>query len=100
MLCGLGVGEEEPRYRFYIQVIPLGRNRPHPMKFARRPTPRPLLGSTPWPAKRAALLPESSPLLDDLKDLDVEGLSPVEALKEILLVYSTTKLGLPCSTRQ
>ena len=70
------------------------------MKFARRPTPRPLLGSAAWPAKRAALLPESSPLLDELKDLDVEGLSPVEALKEVLLVYSTTKLGLPCSTRQ
>ncbi|HKY79741.1 MAG TPA: DNA mismatch repair protein MutS [Anaerolineales bacterium] len=34
-------------------------------------------------AKQAALFPESSPLLDELKALDVEGLSPVEALNKL-----------------
>jgi DNA mismatch repair protein MutS len=34
-------------------------------------------------AKQAALFPESSPLLDELKALDVEGLSPIEALNKL-----------------
>ncbi|MEX2161016.1 MAG: DNA mismatch repair protein MutS [Anaerolineales bacterium] len=34
-------------------------------------------------AKQAALFPESSPLLDELKALDIEGLSPIEALNKL-----------------
>ncbi|MCL5428341.1 MAG: DNA mismatch repair protein MutS [Chloroflexi bacterium] len=34
-------------------------------------------------AKQAALFPESSPLLDELKGLDIEGLSPIEALNKL-----------------
>lgn len=34
-------------------------------------------------AKQAALFPETSPLLDDLKSLDIEGLSPIEALNKL-----------------
>jgi DNA mismatch repair protein MutS len=34
-------------------------------------------------AKQAALFPETSPLLDDLKNLDIEGLSPIEALNKL-----------------
>ncbi|MGH2581905.1 MAG: DNA mismatch repair protein MutS [Anaerolineales bacterium] len=35
------------------------------------------------PAKQAALFPESSPLLDELSELDVEGMSPIEALNKL-----------------
>jgi DNA mismatch repair protein MutS len=34
-------------------------------------------------ARQAALFPESSPLLEELKALDVEGLSPIEALNKL-----------------
>ena len=34
-------------------------------------------------AKQAALFPESSPLLDELAGLDVEALSPIEALNKL-----------------
>jgi DNA mismatch repair protein MutS len=34
-------------------------------------------------AKQAALFPESSPLLDELSELDVEGMSPIEALNKL-----------------
>ena len=34
-------------------------------------------------AKQAALFPESSPLVDELKGLDIEGLSPIEALNKL-----------------
>lgn len=34
-------------------------------------------------AKQAALFPETSPLLDELKGLDIEGLSPIEALNKL-----------------
>jgi DNA mismatch repair protein MutS len=35
------------------------------------------------PAKQAALFPESSPLLEELGKLDIEGLSPIEALNKL-----------------
>ncbi len=34
-------------------------------------------------AQQAALFPESSPLLDELKELDIEGISPIEALNKL-----------------
>jgi DNA mismatch repair protein MutS len=34
-------------------------------------------------ARQAALFPETSPLLDELKELDVNGLSPIEALNKL-----------------
>ena len=34
-------------------------------------------------AKQAALFPESSPILDELSKLDIEGLSPIEALNKL-----------------
>ncbi|MEX1247822.1 MAG: DNA mismatch repair protein MutS [Anaerolineales bacterium] len=34
-------------------------------------------------AKQAALFPETSPLLDELRALDIEGLSPIEALNKL-----------------
>jgi DNA mismatch repair protein MutS len=34
-------------------------------------------------ARQAALFPESSPLLDELAKLDVEGISPMEALNKL-----------------
>jgi len=34
-------------------------------------------------AKQAALFPESSPLLEELKTIDIEGLSPIEALNKL-----------------
>jgi DNA mismatch repair protein MutS len=35
------------------------------------------------PAKQAALFPESSPLLEELKAIEIEGLSPIEALNKL-----------------
>jgi DNA mismatch repair protein MutS len=46
----------------------------------------------PQAAQQAALFPESSPLLDELKDLDVNGLSPIEALNK-LFEWQRTFLG-------
>ncbi|MBL8098119.1 MAG: DNA mismatch repair protein MutS [Anaerolineales bacterium] len=37
----------------------------------------------PHAAQQAKLFPESSPLLDELKDLDINGLSPIEALNKL-----------------
>jgi len=37
----------------------------------------------PQAAQQAALFPESSPLLDELKELDVNSLSPIEALNKL-----------------
>ncbi|MBM3152514.1 MAG: hypothetical protein FJZ96_10000 [Chloroflexi bacterium] len=37
----------------------------------------------PHAAQQAALFPETSPLLEELKDLDVNGLSPIEALNKL-----------------
>jgi DNA mismatch repair protein MutS len=37
----------------------------------------------PHAAQQAALFPETSPLLDELKDLDVNALSPIEALNKL-----------------
>jgi len=37
----------------------------------------------PHAAQQAALFPESSPLLDELKDMDVNSLSPIEALNKL-----------------
>lgn len=37
----------------------------------------------PHAAQQAALFPETSPLLDELKGLDVNGLSPIEALNKL-----------------
>jgi DNA mismatch repair protein MutS len=37
----------------------------------------------PHAAQQAALFPETSPLLDELKSLDVNGLSPIEALNKL-----------------
>ena len=37
----------------------------------------------PHAAQQAALFPESSPLLEELKDLDVNALSPIEALNKL-----------------
>ncbi|MFH1909003.1 MAG: DNA mismatch repair protein MutS [Chloroflexota bacterium] len=38
---------------------------------------------SPHAAQQAALFPETSPLLDELKDLDVNALSPIEALNKL-----------------
>ena len=35
------------------------------------------------PAQQAALFPESSPLLEELKQLDVTGMTPLEALNKL-----------------
>ena len=37
----------------------------------------------PHAAQQAALFPETSPLLDELKELDVNALSPIEALNRL-----------------
>jgi DNA mismatch repair protein MutS len=37
----------------------------------------------PQAAQQAALFPETSPLLDELKSLDVNSLSPIEALNKL-----------------
>jgi DNA mismatch repair protein MutS len=37
----------------------------------------------PHAAQQAMLFPESSPLLDELKGLDVNSLSPIEALNKL-----------------
>lgn len=37
----------------------------------------------PMAAKQMALFPETNPLLDELEDLDVNGLSPIEALNKL-----------------
>ena len=37
----------------------------------------------PHAAQQAALFPETSPLLEELKELDVNGLSPIEALNKL-----------------
>jgi DNA mismatch repair protein MutS len=37
----------------------------------------------PQAAQQAALFPETSPLLDELKELDVNALSPIEALNRL-----------------
>lgn len=37
----------------------------------------------PHAAQQAALFPETSPLLEDLKNLDINGLSPIEALNKL-----------------
>ncbi len=37
----------------------------------------------PQAAQQAALFPETSPLLDELKDLDINALSPIEALNKL-----------------
>jgi DNA mismatch repair protein MutS len=46
----------------------------------------------PQKAQQAALFPESNPLLDDLKNLDVNSLSPIEALNKL---FEWQKLFLP-----
>ena len=40
-------------------------------------------GQTSSPPRQAVLLPEGSPLLDELGKLDIEGLSPIEALNKL-----------------
>ena len=37
----------------------------------------------PHAAQQAALFPETSPLLDELKDVDINALSPIEALNKL-----------------
>jgi DNA mismatch repair protein MutS len=37
----------------------------------------------PHAAQQAALFPESSPLLDELEEIDVNSLSPIEALNKL-----------------
>jgi DNA mismatch repair protein MutS len=37
----------------------------------------------PHAAQQAMLFPETSPMLDELKDLDVNALSPIEALNKL-----------------
>jgi DNA mismatch repair protein MutS len=37
----------------------------------------------PQAAQQAALFPETSPLLDELKELDMNALSPIEALNRL-----------------
>jgi DNA mismatch repair protein MutS len=37
----------------------------------------------PHAAQQAALFPDTSPLLDELKELDVNALSPIEALNKL-----------------
>ena len=37
----------------------------------------------PHAAQQAALFPETSPLLDELKSLDVNALSPIETLNKL-----------------
>ena len=38
---------------------------------------------TPASAQQVALFPETNPLLDELKDIDVNSLSPIEALNKL-----------------
>jgi len=38
---------------------------------------------SPHAAQQAALFPETSPLLDELKEMDVNSLSPIEALNKL-----------------
>jgi DNA mismatch repair protein MutS len=37
----------------------------------------------PHAAQQASLFPETSPLLDELKEVDVNSLSPIEALNKL-----------------
>ena len=37
----------------------------------------------PHAAQQASLFPETSPLLDELKDVDINSLSPIEALNKL-----------------
>jgi DNA mismatch repair protein MutS len=37
----------------------------------------------PHVAQQVALFPETNPLVDELKELDINGLSPIEALNKL-----------------
>ena len=43
----------------------------------------PIAGNKAHAAQQAALFPETSPLIDELEDLDVNSLSPIEALNKL-----------------
>ncbi len=98
----VAVSEAEGKVVFLHKIIPGGADRSygiHVGQLAGLPKPviqraneimRSLEASSgkavrinPMAAKQMALFPETNPLLDELEDLDVNGLSPIEALNKL-----------------
>jgi DNA mismatch repair protein MutS len=98
----VAVSESEGKVVFLHKIIPGGADRSygiHVGQLAGLPRPvvqrageilRQLEASSgkavklnPFAAKQIALFPETSPLLDELKTLDVNSLSPIEALNKL-----------------
>jgi DNA mismatch repair protein MutS len=98
----VAVSEAEGKVVFLHKIVPGGADRSygiHVGQLAGLPKPvvqraneimRSLEASSgkavrinPLAAKQLALFPETNPLLDELKELDVNGLSPIEALNKL-----------------
>lgn len=98
----VAVTEAEGRVVFLHKIIPGGADRSYGVHVAQLAgLPRPVIQRAaeilqqleqssgqavkinPLAAQQAALFPESSPLLDEMKKLDVNNLSPIEALNKL-----------------
>ena len=98
----VAVSEADNKVVFLHKIIPGGADRSYGIHVAQLAgLPRPVIQRAgeimaelekssgkavrinPQAAQQAALFPETSPLLDELKDLDVNALSPIEALNKL-----------------
>ncbi len=98
----VAVAEAEGRVVFLHKIIPGGADRSYGIHVAQLAgLPRPVIQRAdeimaelektsgravkinPVAAQQAALFPETNPLLDELKNMDVNGLSPIEALNKL-----------------
>ncbi|HEY2979812.1 MAG TPA: DNA mismatch repair protein MutS [Anaerolineales bacterium] len=98
----VAVSEADGRVVFLHKIIPGGADRSYGIHVAQLAgLPKPVVERAteimaelekssgqairinPHAAQQAALFPETSPLLDELRDLDVNGLSPLEALNKL-----------------
>ena len=98
----VAVTESEGQVVFLHKIVPGGADRSYGIHVAQLAgMPRPIIqraseilhelestsgrtrSSDPMPAQQMALFPETSPLLDELKSLDTNALSPIEALNKL-----------------
>jgi DNA mismatch repair protein MutS len=98
----VAVSEADGKVVFLHKIVPGGADRSYGIHVAQLAgLPAPVIGRaneimaelektsgravkfSPHAAQQAALFPETSPLLDELKELDVNGLSPIEALNRL-----------------
>ncbi|HET7144325.1 MAG TPA: DNA mismatch repair protein MutS [Anaerolineales bacterium] len=98
----VAVSEADNKIVFLHKIIPGGADRSYGIHVAQLAgLPAPVIGRAneimaelertsgravkihPLAAQQAALFPETSPLLDELKELDVNALSPIEALNRL-----------------